>query len=918
MCAVKRVSAISCIWRRGAATPAVPPLYVIISRSTPRNTQHVGCGDQSQDRDALSSDDIVPSLTPFSAPGHTRVGIQLRDKKSPPLSESRQSFRSFLSKVAKGSVVGRAQLLPPIFKQPSGFDNIICTDNLTESYTCATLSMDQQVRDFISTSCPVPITPDSGSGPGRAAGSGHGPSPGPVIGPSPGPSGLPTPAAVPAATGSSSSRILSRNANGTTMTSQPTNESELQLYRVLQRANLLSYYDTFICQGGDDVQQLCEAGEEEFLEIMALVGMASKPLHVRRLQKALQEWVNNPDYRAYTDQENYSVHVPPLPHSEPKLNNSKSTHEGSAFKLNSNNAMFQTPLLPAVPPSHSPYPVSPGPPVVRGPLNLSQSSPVASIQPSPPMPVLSNSNSQSSPSPGAKDSSSPQPHSALTFQQALGEYPQNPGSPTSLTPILVDSQIQRLSEAADLLVKTLPPFDPKPQNYKKKICKDLEFVMNMPEDDPRRMDEIRKYAAIYGRFDCKRKPEKPLTLHEVSVNEAAAQICKHIPALLTRRDELFPLARQVVRDSGYQYSKGHSRSQCYSKNFDEDSSCKRLRFDGSPGSLPDPNQMEEERKRRQDRLEAVTEQIKLLAGQQHDLKTGLQQSRDTHNVVAVGQIQNQLDLLANQHYQLINEQSELSRQLRRLDRYFTEYRYGIRSSCSENDKIDTDDTDSQFSVYSYESSASIGHDANESPSHDSNMSVQTNDGYTGIKSAPGKKANSHITKQLVQETLIDEGLRVVKELANQIKDETDMNHVSVPKPEGRPRGRPPKLERDYILTTAGSTTPKHYNNDLHTNNNMRNATTPVTPIQNGHSPVSVGVPSDHDNMLCHNGMVMNLRSNNHINNGSTNSNDGNHSMSDMQDDVMSNESESSLKALLAFSQKGIKQEPSSPTSIKMD
>ena len=46
--------------------------------------------------------------------------------------------------------------------------------------------------------------------------------------------------------------------------------------------------------GGDDVQQLCEAGEDEFLEIMALVGMASKPLHVRRLQKALQEFVQNP------------------------------------------------------------------------------------------------------------------------------------------------------------------------------------------------------------------------------------------------------------------------------------------------------------------------------------------------------------------------------------------------------------------------------------------------------------------------------------------------------------------------------------------------------------------------------------------------------------------------------------------------
>lgn len=54
--------------------------------------------------------------------------------------------------------------------------------------------------------------------------------------------------------------------------------------------------------GGDDVQQLCDAGEEEFLEIMALVGMASKPLHVRRLQKALQEWLSNPG-------EIYSVHV---------------------------------------------------------------------------------------------------------------------------------------------------------------------------------------------------------------------------------------------------------------------------------------------------------------------------------------------------------------------------------------------------------------------------------------------------------------------------------------------------------------------------------------------------------------------------------------------------------------------------------
>ena len=32
-----------------------------------------------------------------------------------------------------------------------------------------------------------------------------------------------------------------------------------------------------------------------------------------------------------------------------------------------------------------------------------------------------------------------------------------------------------------------------------------------------------------------------------------------MPSLLTRREDLFPLSRQVVKGSGYQYSKGHSR-----------------------------------------------------------------------------------------------------------------------------------------------------------------------------------------------------------------------------------------------------------------------------------------------------------------------------------------------------------------------
>lgn len=49
-----------------------------------------------------------------------------------------------------------------------------------------------------------------------------------------------------------------------------------------------------------------------------------------------------------------------------------------------------------------------------------------------------------------------------------------PGSPTQPAPVLLQSQVQRLSDAAERLVATLPPLDPKPHNIKKKICKNLE------------------------------------------------------------------------------------------------------------------------------------------------------------------------------------------------------------------------------------------------------------------------------------------------------------------------------------------------------------------------------------------------------------------------------------------------------------
>jgi NGFI-A-binding protein len=223
---------------------------------------------------------------------------------------------------------------------------------------------------------------------------------------------------------------------------------------------------------------------------MALVGMASKPLHVRRLQKALHEWVTNP-------------------------------------------SAFQSPLANTEAPN-VPYSPEPGS-LARG--NVTALSGMQSYVPSP----------------SSSTNTSIISNIASSGLSGLGN--QWSGN-LQLTPALTDNQVSRIVSAAERLSRTLPQLEPRPQTSKKRSSRELDLVVAMSESDPRRMDEIRKYSAIYGRFDCKRKPEKPLTLHEVCVNEAAAQICKYIPALLTRRDELFPLARQVVRDAGF----GHSAS----------------------------------------------------------------------------------------------------------------------------------------------------------------------------------------------------------------------------------------------------------------------------------------------------------------------------------------------------------------------
>ncbi|KAI5706056.1 hypothetical protein M8J75_004444 [Diaphorina citri] len=441
-------------------------------------------------------------------------------------------------------------------------------------------------------------------------------------------------------------KILSRNVNGTlVLTSTPNNEAELQLYRVMQRASLLAYYDTLLEMGGDDVQQLCEAGEEEFLEIMALVGMASKPLHVRRLQKALQEWTTNP-------------------------------------------AMFQTPL------------VSPGLPSTNF---LTRSLP-SFLGTTPPLVTSLSSPSVSSNVPLP---SSPPPVESTSQNFSPGQSPAEVSSPLQLTPVLDDSQIAKLADIAQQLVRALPHLEPKAQNSKKKICKDLEAVFQMSDEDPRRMELIRKYSAIYG---------------------PAAQMCKYVPALLTRRDELFPLARQVVRDSGYHYSKGHSKSTAPSfLNGDLNViNNKRLKLSDDHHQHSEENQ---QKIQRQNRLEQIGDELKTIDTRTEELLGNVHTDRD-HLSTA---LKHQVDALQSRQSSLLKEQKELIKQhnfqvTRQLSRSSLNRN---NNSCFDSERGDTDDTDSQISFGNASSPGASQEvsDSHQDNVHDSNLERITNKKY---------------------------------------------------------------------------------------------------------------------------------------------------------------------------------------------
>lgn len=294
----------------------------------------------------------------------------------------------------------------------------------------------------------------------------------------------------------------------------PRTLGELQLYRILQRANLLYYYEAFIQQGGDDVQQLCEAGEEEFLEIMALVGMASKPLHVRRLQKALRDWVTNP---ALFNQPLASLPVCSIPVYK--------LPEGSPTPLLATGGSQERPAsVKSRGVDAKPEKVSAGSPLQPGGSDAAAANRFWSGH---------SNDSEHSPSPSELGSPSSPPPARDTLE--------------ALDAAAVQSVLECVERMAPTLAARADAGDAREQlRANKKLCKMIGHIFEMGEGEPRREEEIRKYSAIYGRFDSKRRDGKHLTLHEVSEDEGPeAKGAKFWTGGVTAESKVSPKGRET-------------------------------------------------------------------------------------------------------------------------------------------------------------------------------------------------------------------------------------------------------------------------------------------------------------------------------------------------------------------------------------
>ena len=192
--------------------------------------------------------------------------------------------------------------------------------------------------------------------------------------------------------------------------------------------------------------------------------------------------------------------------------------------------------------------------------------------------------------------------------------------------------------------------------------------------DVKRAELVRKHSAIYGQ-NSKRKNEE-LSTHEENVNEAAFQLCLRDPTLLVRRDELLILSRRAIKEGGYTFQHGTSKAKVSdSPSFSGhkqplDKSSFEENFSGKDFnigmSLPRNLSRQKKLKRYQELEFTITKNkmkqcLKLAA---------LEKARQGNDFSTIYHLQAEIEILGTTLATLQEEYSNIKYRLRRSDRYF--------------------------------------------------------------------------------------------------------------------------------------------------------------------------------------------------------------------------------------------------------
>ena len=430
------------------------------------------------------------------------------------------------------------------------------------------------------------------------------------------------------------------------------------LHELLLSANLLTYEQALLQHGADDVNQLRELDEDLLSAVCEAVGLNQKPLHLLRFKKALGRdadvslllrAVAPPTDSCLQGREGNSLDVSCSTRSHHEmLTMSASVPRSTTLNRGT---LVRTITTPAVSTNYKTSQQSKQLGIALDADALkSQRYDFSTITASGIATTAATTHCSST---SNSSFSGLFPHDSMypqSTEDTEGEHsPQNSCSAKFCLPAYLHPK-SNTSDFTELVDESTPI------QMQLGVCPILPHMW-----DPKRHELIHKAAAIYGQRSNQRKTTD-LTSQEMNVNEAAAQLCLRDPTLLARRDELFILSRRAVREGGFSYVHGFSRSKQAVASGDGSGDKRREEEGGSSQTTV--------REKRKQRLEELGRLIGKNKEEQKAKIAALERAHAIRDFSHAYQLQTEVEALGNVCLTLETEYTQLKRRQKRSDRYF--------------------------------------------------------------------------------------------------------------------------------------------------------------------------------------------------------------------------------------------------------